>query len=317
MQYTTLGRTGLTVSVAGLGTGGYSRVGVSYGRSAAEAIELIDAALELGVNFIDTARAYGTEELVGNALRGRRDEVVLSTKGHVIANPFTDEPPQYLDPQTIQKHIEDSLALLKTDYIDVYHVHGVELHEYEQCLARAVPVLERMREQGKIRFLGITERFAADTDHKMMNRALDDDTWDVVMIGFNILNPSARHVLLEKTQQKAVGTLAAFVVRRALTSAEALRTALEKARASGRLRNREVGDEPLAFLTESGGAASLVEAGYRFARHEPGIDLVLTGTGSLAHLRENIDAINKPALWATCLSKLEALFGDEDGMSGD
>ena len=75
MQYTTLGRTGLKVTVAGLGCGGNSRIGQGAGLSTAQSVALVREALDLGVNFIDTAEAYGTEEIVGEAIKGRpRDQ---------------------------------------------------------------------------------------------------------------------------------------------------------------------------------------------------------------------------------------------------
>ena len=89
MQHTTLGRTGMQVSVAGLGCGGHSRLGQSYGASEDESIAVIRRALDLGINLVDTAQVYGTESIVGKAIRGRRDEVVLSTKAlpvHISTN---------------------------------------------------------------------------------------------------------------------------------------------------------------------------------------------------------------------------------------
>ena len=80
MQTVRLGRTGLDVTVAGLGCGGHSRLGMANGHDEAHASRVVDAAIDLGINFFDTARAYGTEGAVGKALRGRRDRVVLSTK---------------------------------------------------------------------------------------------------------------------------------------------------------------------------------------------------------------------------------------------
>ena len=84
MEYGTLGRTGLEVSVAGLGCGGNSKLGLASGRSEAQAVEIVRRALDLGVNFFDTAAAYGTEAVVGEGLRGvPRDRVVISTKALV------------------------------------------------------------------------------------------------------------------------------------------------------------------------------------------------------------------------------------------
>ncbi len=76
MQTITLGRTGLDVTVVGLGCGGHSRLGMATGQDEVHATRIVQAALDLGINFIDTARAYGTETAVGNAIRGRRDRVV-------------------------------------------------------------------------------------------------------------------------------------------------------------------------------------------------------------------------------------------------
>jgi L-galactose dehydrogenase len=317
MQYTTLGRTGLRVSVAGLGAGGHSRLGRAYGRSERDARTVIDAALDLGINVIDTAWAYRTEPLIGEALRGRREHIVLSTKCHVADHPFEPDKFRYLEPDELRARIEQSLRQLDTDYIDVFHLHGIELHQYDECVARAVPVLERLREEGKLRFLGITERFGVDTDHAMLKRAVGDDCWDVVMVGFNLLNPSGRRGVLDITREKNIGTLGMFAVRRALTSEEALEKTLDGARLAGRLKARSLGERPLAFLTSECGAATLAEAGYRFCRHEPGIDVVLTGTGDIEHLRENVASINGPPLPAACLERLEGLFGEEDGISGD
>ena len=85
MDYTTLGRTGLRVSVAGLGTGGFSRLGLMTGKSEAESARLIHEAVGLGINFIDTAPAYGTEGVVRLALKTLpREQIVLATKAGVF-----------------------------------------------------------------------------------------------------------------------------------------------------------------------------------------------------------------------------------------
>ena len=89
MDYVTLGRTGLRVSVAGLGCGGFSRLGLGRGKSEAEAVALIHQALDLGVNLFDTAAAYGTEAVLGKALMTvPRDQVVIATKAPFnVSNP--------------------------------------------------------------------------------------------------------------------------------------------------------------------------------------------------------------------------------------
>src|SRR5258705_1321506 len=86
MEYVTLGRTGLRVSIAGLGCGGFSRLGLGTGKSEAEAIALIREALDLGINLLDTAAVYGTESVVGRAIKSvPRDSVVIATKAWIPA----------------------------------------------------------------------------------------------------------------------------------------------------------------------------------------------------------------------------------------
>ena len=80
MNFTTLGRTDLNVSVAGLGCGGHSRLGQSYGHTFEQSRAVVEAAVDLGVNFIDTAAAYRTEEIVASALGGQRERAIVSTK---------------------------------------------------------------------------------------------------------------------------------------------------------------------------------------------------------------------------------------------
>ncbi|MGH7770081.1 MAG: aldo/keto reductase, partial [Candidatus Binatia bacterium] len=211
MEYTTLGRTGLRVSVAGLGCGGPSRLGLRDNKSEWQCVTLVRQALDLGVNFLDTAEVYGTEQIVGKAVAAfTRDRVVISTK-----KKFPLDNPK--DPAgEVRKSLERSLRLLKTDYIDVYHAHGVEPGEYAYAAAELLPVLAKMREEGKIRFIGITEAFVDDMSHLMLRQAMDDGYWDVVMAGFNMLNQSARNEVLPKALEKSVGTLVLFAVRRAL-----------------------------------------------------------------------------------------------------
>src|SRR5262252_248150 len=129
MDYVTLGRTELKVSVAGLGCGGFSRLGLGTGRSEADAIGIVHEALGLGINLFDTAAAYGTEAVLGQALRSTpRDRVVICTKA-----PFQLSSPQSA-PEGAVAALERSLRALGTDYVDVYQLHGVPPGAYDHAL---------------------------------------------------------------------------------------------------------------------------------------------------------------------------------------
>ena len=173
MQKTTLGRTGLTVSVAGLGGGGHSRLGQATGRSHAESVAVVRRAFELGVDFVDTAFVYGTEAIVGEAIRESGADVVVSTKCAMRRDG------RLIRAEELARFAESSLTRLGLETIDVYNLHGVSLDDYDHCRDELVPALIKLVEQGKIRFPGITERFNADPAHEMLARALDDDFFDV------------------------------------------------------------------------------------------------------------------------------------------
>jgi L-galactose dehydrogenase len=294
----------------GLGCGGHSRIGKSTGRSRAESVALIRAAVDAGVTFIDTAESYQTEELVGEAIRGMdRSRLVISTKKSV-----TDE----LGADELRHGLDESLRKLGTERVDVYHLHGVTPEQYPGCAARLVPALEELRRAGKVGFVGITEHFGSDTSHRMLEMALRDDCWDVVMVGHNLLNQSARRSILPLAVERNVGVLVMFAVRRALSDPARLREVVDELLRHGTLRSSDIDPaDPLGFLVHDGGGASLTDAAYRFCRDEPGVHVVLSGTGDLDHLRENLRSFARPALPPEDTRRARSLFAGVDTVSGN
>jgi len=317
MQTVRLGRTNAVVSAAGLGCGGHSRLGMAGGASAEDASRVVSAAIDLGITFIDTARMYGTEEAVGLGVKGRRDQVFISTK----ASPTGGGPGrdgELITPDALTESLEGSLKRLGTNHVDLFNLHGVTLPHYEACVETLLPELKRQQAAGKIRHIGVTEAFGADTRHAMLARAMPDAHFDVAMVGFNLLNPSARRTVFPQAQAHDIGTLIMFAVRRALSNPEALRDTVEKLLARGEVAAGAVDPaDPLKFLRENPEIGSEVEAAYRFCRHAPGAHVILTGTGSVAHLKANIAAINAPALPPEISVRLEAIFGAVESVSGN
>jgi aryl-alcohol dehydrogenase-like predicted oxidoreductase len=130
------------------------------------------------------------------------------------------------------------------------------------------------------------------------------------MVGFHMLHQGARTNVFPVTQRNGVGTLLMFAVRSIF--ADPPRVAREmKALAARGLVDPTLAatDDPLGFLVHEGGAASLIEAAYRFARYEPGVDVVLFGTGDAAHLRTNVASLLKPPLPEADRARLVTLFG--------
>lgn len=158
MKYRKLGSTGLSVSEIGFGAWaiGGNQFGNSYGPTEpGESLRAIVAALDHGCNFFDTADVYGhgySEELLGQALKGRRNEVIIATKG---GSDFYHQPPRL---NFTESHlffaVEQSLKRLSTDYIDLYQLHNPPFSVIES--GRLFEPLEKLKAQGKIRFYGIS-----------------------------------------------------------------------------------------------------------------------------------------------------------------
>jgi L-galactose dehydrogenase len=310
VQYTTLGRSGLTVSRVGLGCGGPSRLGQAYGESPEASKRVIRRALELGITLFDTAESYGTEAVLGEALAeaGASERVVVSTKKGV----WDWNRKQLCTPREMLEGIDASLERLKRDRIEIFHLHGLGAEHVEYALGEILPVLREAQASGKILHLAVSEAFIGDTRHSMFQRVLPEDLFDVVMVGFNLLNPSARHSVLPLTRARRVGTLIMFAVRRALTNAAHLRGILDALTAEGRLAQGALDSTaPLGFLGD------VRDAAYRFCMHEPGADVVLTGTGSVEHLEQNVKSLDGGALPAELNERLAQLFGHIDSVSGN
>jgi aryl-alcohol dehydrogenase-like predicted oxidoreductase len=312
MQYTPLGRTGLKVSVAGLGGGGNSRLGLGT-LTRAQSADLVRRALDAGINFIDTAMAYGTEEILGDAIAGRpRDAVVVSTKSFIAR----DGRP--LSGAEVVANLEASLRRLRTDYVDIYHLHGLMPQDYDRAVAEIVPALKTAQAQGKLRHIAVSETSPRDPEHEMLARAVEDPIWEVVMLGFHMMNQTGRP-MLERCRDNRIGTLCMFAVRNIFSRPGLLQETIAGLASEGKLPADLARDpDPLGFLIHrDGGAESLTDAAYRFARHEPGMDVVLFGTGNPAHLDANIRSILAPPLPAADVARLRQMFAHLVGVGFD
>lgn len=151
MRYKKFGRTGLNVSVLGVGT--WAIGGDHWGPiNDDESIAAIQAMIDDGVNLIDTAPGYNwghSEQIVGRAVQGRRDKVFISTKGGIMKPDFAKNSSRAF----LLKEVDQSLSNLQTDYIDFYFIHWPdEKTPFEETMA----TLEALRQSGKIRFIGVS-----------------------------------------------------------------------------------------------------------------------------------------------------------------
>ena len=188
MQYNVLGKTGLNVSRIGFG-------GIPIQHVEQEDVnKIITKSIEMGINFIDTARGYTiSEALLGNALVGRRDKFYLATKSMVRSK------------EGMLKEIDISLKELKTDYIDIYQFHNIgSIEELESVMSKdgALEALVNMNKEGVIKHIGITS-------HKIpvLEKALEMDIFETIQFPFSVVERQGEE-LFKKAIEKNIGTIA-------------------------------------------------------------------------------------------------------------
>lgn len=281
MEYRRLGRTNLRVSMLGLGTGGPSQLGQKSGVPEAEAERVVRRALELGVNLIDTAADYGeSESILGRALRGvPREDYVLCTKFSPArrSNPSNGEGLQLRTGEELVASCERSLARLVTDRIDVFQFHAVVPESYDHVRDVLLPVARQLQDQGKIRFIGLTESFALDHRREALRMALEDDLFDTLLVGYNLLTPGPEDDVFPLAQRRDAGVMVMCAVRRKIARQADLEALIQDLKRRGELPSTVDDHGPLDWLIHDG-IRSVTDAAYAFAAGHSAVATVLTGT---------------------------------------
>lgn len=313
MRTVTLGTTGLKVSAQGLGCMGMSH---AYGvPDDTESVATVHRALDLGVNFLDTADAYGVgenERLVGRAIAGRRDEVVLATKFGFVRTPLDPMGPTLrADPPYVRAACDASLARLGVDHIDLYYLHRVDP---ATPIEDSVGAMAELVAAGKVRHLGLSE---VDADqlrraHSVHPIAALQSEYSLWTRDVEAVLPTARELGVTVVPYSPLG-------RGFLTGAVTART--ELAPGDYRLANPRFSDDALdanRAITETvqkiaaarGVAAAQVALAWV---HSRGADLVpIPGTKKRRWLEQNVGALDV-ALTDAELAVLDPLAGQVTG----
>jgi len=303
MEYRTLGATDLKVSVIGYGTWGIGGWGA---RDDDEALRALDAAFDKGINFYDTAYVYGdghSEELLGEAFRKKRDDVIIATK--IPPKTFrwpvkNDDPIEKTFPKDwIITCTETSLRRLKTDYVDIQQLHAwPEGYVDEDVWLEA---MSELQQQGKVRYYGVS---AHDWDPYGATRLVETGTIHSVQVIYNIFEQRPEEQLLPAALAKDVGIIARVPFEEGLlTGTIGPKTRFPKGdwRADWltpkRLKEASDRVERLReFLTEDW--PTLPMLALKFCLSHPAVSTVIPGMRRAAHVEANVKAAEGPLLAA-------------------
>ena len=297
MDQRPLGRTGVSVSQFCLGTMMFG----SWGNpDHDESIRIIHAALDAGINFIDTADVYGageSEEIVGKALAGRRDDVVLATKFH---NPMGEDLNQRGNSRRwIMRAVEDSLRRLGTDWIDVYQVHRPDPStDVEETLSALTDLVR----QGKVRYIGsstfpasqIVEAQVAARDRNLERFVTEQPPYSILVRGVeaDVLPTCARHGIAVMCYSPLAGGWLSGRWRKDTGQQESSRAGRlpERFDLSNPYNQRKLDAvEELAHLAERAGL-TLIQLAIAFAASHPAITSPLIGPRTMEQLETQLAA---------------------------
>ena len=206
MQYRTLGRTGIKVSAYALGAMMLGASGAIGNSDEHDSIRIIHKALDAGINFVDTADRYsagGSEEVVGKALKGRRDDVVLATK---VNGPMGDDPNQRGNSRRwIMTEVENSLRRLQTDHIDLYQIHRPDP---DTDIEETLFALSDLIRAGKVRAIGSSTMPASDiVEAQWVAERRGLERFRTEQPTYSILNRGIEAEVLPVAQRYGMGTL--------------------------------------------------------------------------------------------------------------
>jgi aryl-alcohol dehydrogenase-like predicted oxidoreductase len=292
MEYRTLGRTGLRVSEVGFGA--MTIGGEAFGPTDdAQSLKALHHALDLGMNFIDTADAYGrghSEELIAQVLKTRRTEVVLATKG---GNQFTvRQGLRNFDPAYIAGALEHSLRRLQTDTIDLYQLHNPPAEVMRR--GEIFELMDRVKREGKIRYYGVSLENAADGI-----TALQTGKPDTLQVVYNILHQDPEAELFPLALRDNVGIIARVPLERGVLSG---RFSGAQPFAPGDFRARMFSERELVALNAAAGklgfllrgdVPNLAQAALRFVLSHPAVSSVIPGIRTAAQVDDNAAASGK------------------------
>ena len=325
MQSRSLGKTGLTVSTLGFGCGNVG--GLIIRGTPAERERAVARAMELGVNYFDTAPSYGdgeSERNLGQVLKALKSRVQVGTKFRLDPHDLHDIP------GAVARSLDQSLKRLALERVDLFQLHnriesarGAGALSLGDVLNEVVPAVQKLRQQGKVGFCGIT----ALGETRALHQAIDSGTIDTAQVCYNLLNPSAGFAvpsgfpaqdfggLLNRTRERRMGVIVIRVLAAgALSGVEARHPvavpSVDPIATAPDYHTDVTRAQRLGALVRDGHVENLIEASIRLAVSSDAVSTVLVGYSSLEHLEAAAAAVNRGPLPPAALQRLGALWSE-------
>ena len=323
MDYRPLGSTGIRVSEIGFGCGNVG--GLMIRGEHGDQVKAAARAIELGINYFDTAPSYGdgqSEINLGQVLKELSADVYVGTKFRVT----THEPGRIRG--NVIASVEESLTRLQREQVDLFqmHNHVASMAEDgsvtpEEALGEAVDALQELREQGKVRFWGVT----AVGETAALHRVIDSATLHTVQSVYNLVNPSAGSSvppgfdmpdygnLIERASANGMGVLVIRVLAAGALTGEATRHPVAVPSVAPIGSGQDYGHDlarsgDFRFMQREGYVDNLVEASLRFALGNAGVSSVLVGYSSLEHLEQAVEFAARGPLPPEAMGRLTQVW---------
>ena len=304
MELRSFGKTGFEVSALGFGSApvGYLET------DRRQVAEILNTALDRGVNLIDTAASYrGAEEAIGEAVGHRRDDYVLVSK---CGRDFEDSARTDWSALAIEQTVERALRRLKTDHLDVMLVHSCDLQTLKK--GEALGALVKARDAGKVRFVG----YSGDNEAAAHAAGLDEVA--VIETSVSICDQANIDTVLPEARRNNVGVLAKRSIANAawkdVSEQRGVYVNYAKTYAE-RLAKMAIMPADLGFPGEVGAAWS--EIALRFTLSQPGVSTAIVGTTKTSNVERNLETLSKGALPENVVSDLRAAFRRAEAAAGE
>ncbi len=310
MKYRKLGRTNLQVSEIGFGA--WPIGGDSYGKTDdTESVRTIQAALEGGVNFFDTADIYGrghSEDLLGKTLEGKRDSVILASK--VGWDFYHAGVRQNFTPDYIEFACQKSLERLQTDYLDLYQLHNPNLETLKQ--EDLFTPLEKLKQEGKIRFYGVSIRIPEEG-----LAAIDLGCVDTLQLVYNLINQRQAAEVLPLAKERNVGVIAREPFACGLLTGKYGKDVVFQGPDHRRRWRKETIELDLAKLDKIKQAiqpmkTSLPILALEFILAHEAVSTVIPGAKTVTQVQENIQASESSFLSLTDMEKIRSIYQNNE-----